>query len=111
MPVWEFNEADPSDVDVELTQRDQFNNDEVGLAEALVREAAQNSSDAPAREGQAVRLSFSFRTISGSELAEFRKRLAPLMPHLEACHATRTPRLWPATGFAFWPSRISTPAA
>ena len=85
MPLWEFNKADPSDVDVELTQRDQFNNDEVGLAEALVREAAQNSSDAPANEGQAVRLSFSFRTLSGSDLAVFRAHLLPLLPHLEVC--------------------------
>ena len=43
---WEFNKADPSSVRVEVTQRDQFNNDDVGLAEALVREVIQNSSDA-----------------------------------------------------------------
>jgi hypothetical protein len=44
MGYWEFDQANPSSVRMEVTQGDQFNNDEVGLAEALVREAIQNSS-------------------------------------------------------------------
>jgi hypothetical protein len=38
---------DPSEKD--LTQQDQFNNDEVTLAEAVVRETIQNSTDAQAK--------------------------------------------------------------
>jgi hypothetical protein len=54
---------DPSEK--ELTQQDQFNNDEVALAEALVRETIQNSTDASADGGQ-VRVRFALRTISTS---------------------------------------------
>ena len=43
-----FREIRPDEVEKEVTQRDQFNSDEVELIEALVREAHQNSLDARA---------------------------------------------------------------
>ena len=46
MPDWNFEEREPRYIEQELTQRDQFNNDEVSLAEAIVREVIQNSADA-----------------------------------------------------------------
>jgi hypothetical protein len=42
-----FRRVDPDAEEQELTQEDQFNTDEVTLAENLVRESHQNSSDAP----------------------------------------------------------------
>ncbi len=84
MGYWEFNEADPSSVRVEVTQRDQFNNDEVGLAEALVREAIQNSSDAQLGTGP-VKVRFALKSVSGAAAKAFASQLAPLRPHLTAC--------------------------
>jgi hypothetical protein len=84
MGYWEFNEADPSSVRVEVTQRDQFNNDEVGLAEALVREAIQNSSDAPAG-GSPVKVRFNISCLSGVAAEEFVAQLSSLRPHLSEC--------------------------
>ena len=46
MGQWAFNEANPSSVWTNPNQGDQFNNDDVGLGEALVREVIQNSTDA-----------------------------------------------------------------
>ena len=51
MGHWEFDTIKPSSVRMEVTQADQLNNDEVSLAEALVRESIQNSSDAFNGEG------------------------------------------------------------
>lgn len=83
MGHWEFNVADPSDVRVEVTQRDQFNNDEVGLGEALVREVIQNSSDARSGEGP-VKVRFAIRESSGTEAEYFSDLLAPLETHMIA---------------------------
>lgn len=81
---WEFNKADPSSVRVEVTQRDQFNNDDVGLAEALVREVIQNSSDAG--EGvEPVKVRFAIKTLDADEVALLESNLTPLNPHFEAC--------------------------
>lgn len=81
---WEFNEADPSDVLQEVTQRDQFNNDDVGLAEALVRETIQNSLDAAAGNGP-VKVSFSIKELNGNETQSLHRYLEDLAPHLKAC--------------------------
>ena len=45
---WYFRDISDDPSEKELTQQDQFNNDEVALAEALVRETIQNSTDAGA---------------------------------------------------------------
>ena len=81
---WEFNKADPSSVRIGVTQRDQFNNDDVGLAEALVREVIQNSSDAGC-EVAPVRVSFRLKTLNGYASGLLEDRFESLRPHLGVC--------------------------
>lgn len=83
MGHWEFNTANPSDVRVEVTQRDQFNNDEVGLGEALVREVIQNSSDAGLPSGP-VKVRFALREAKGAEAKYLAELLRPLQPNMLA---------------------------
>lgn len=85
--TWEFNTADPSSVRVGVTQRDQFNNDDVGLAEALVREVIQNSSDAGTGTG-AVKVRFQLKTLSAGEAQSLAQKFDSLRPHLQACGLT-----------------------
>ncbi|MEX0450181.1 hypothetical protein V6X63_10535 [Spiribacter sp. 221] len=84
MGTWKFNDFIPSDVEVELTQKDQFDNDEVDLRHALVREAIQNSGDAPAGDGP-VKVRFGFTKIAGGNLDRFVAHYDGLRPHLRAC--------------------------
>lgn len=50
------------------TQRDQFNNDDVELVDALVRESIQNSLDAAVQPGsELVRVCFDIRDLDGSD--------------------------------------------
>lgn len=81
---WEFNKANPSSVRVGVTQRDQINNDDVGLAEALVREVIQNSSDAWNGEGP-VKVIFTIKTLNKNEAEALAEQLKGLEPHLHAC--------------------------
>jgi hypothetical protein len=60
---WYFRDISDDPSEKELTQQDQFNNDEVALAEALVRETIQNSTDASSN-GSQVRVRFALKTIS-----------------------------------------------
>jgi hypothetical protein len=69
---------------MEITQADQFNNDEVSLAEALVRESIQNSSDAGNGSGP-VKVRFAIREISGDQARLISAQLQALRPHYEAC--------------------------
>lgn len=57
------------------TQRDQFNNDDVDLVDALVREAIQNSLDARLNEEQ-VKVAFNFKDLHGESLSEARGLLS-----------------------------------
>lgn len=84
MGYWEFNNADPSSVRIDITQRDQFNNDEVTLSEALVREPIQNSCDAPSGS-EPIKVTFSLTTLSGSAAKAFAAQLDPLRSHLSVC--------------------------
>ncbi|MDZ7685367.1 MAG: hypothetical protein U5O39_10535 [Gammaproteobacteria bacterium] len=59
-------------VETEVTQRDQFKNDEIELAEALVRESIQNSLDA-ALAGEQVTVRY--RLLSAGLDAEFQRSL------------------------------------
>ena len=43
---WKFRTVAPDEVETEVTQRDQFRNDEIDLSDTVVREAVQNSLDA-----------------------------------------------------------------
>ena len=81
MPDWNFEERDPRYVEHELTQRDQFNNDEVTLAEAIVREVIQNSADA-ALDATPVKVRFSLHEISPADAHQFRQQFLTLRPHL-----------------------------
>ena len=57
---WQFEEFPNSLVETEVTQRDQFRNDEIDLADTLIRETVQNSLDARAGNGAAVTVRFAF---------------------------------------------------
>src|ERR1041385_7391895 len=84
MADWEFEDLPAPLVEQELTQRDQFNNDEVELAEALVREVIQNSTDASNGSGPVV-VRFSVRSFTGQRALELHSYFAKLRPHLAAC--------------------------
>lgn len=84
MATWEFENVPANFVQQNPTQRDQFNNDEVDLAEALVREVIQNSTDADDEVGP-VKVCFTVREFDASETSELRKYCEPLKPHLLQC--------------------------
>ncbi len=90
MGYWEFDTVRPSSVRMEVTQGDQFNNDEVGLAEALVREAIQNSSDASINS-RPVKVRFAIREVSGSDVPDFASQFQELRPHFDECGIDTTP--------------------
>lgn len=79
-------EIRPDEVEQEVTQRDQFNTDAVGLAEALVRESHQNSTDGESKSAPAVVRTRVQMVEARAEDANFwRELLNPLRPHLTAC--------------------------
>jgi hypothetical protein len=84
MPDWNFEERNPRYIEQELTQRDQFNNDEVTLAEAIVREVIQNSADASIDSGP-VKVRFSVHQITQPDMKQFGERFVTLKPHLIVC--------------------------
>lgn len=90
MTNWEFETVPAYFVQQNPTQRDQFNNDEVGLVEALVREVIQNSTDAAAGDGP-VKVCFSVRTLSEGQASELKGYFSTLQPHLEACQIDVSP--------------------
>lgn len=81
-----FREIQPDEVEKEVTQRDQFNSDEVELIEALVREAHQNSLDARAGAPSApVKTRIEFHTPSEGDREFLLKAFFGLEEHLRAC--------------------------
>ncbi len=84
MPVWEFPVYPADLVEQDPTQRDQFNNDEVGLAGALVREVIQNSTDATDHSGP-VKVRFARHILDNQQASELRALFPTLVPHLVAC--------------------------
>jgi hypothetical protein len=83
---WYFRNISDDPSEKELTQQDQFNNDEVVLAEALVRETIQNSTDAGLSETVPVRVRFALAHPSSPESQKFFSSLLNgLTTHLEAC--------------------------
>lgn len=54
---WYFSPQLPGQVETEVTQRDQFSNDDVQLSETIVREAIQNSLDAAIDDPAKIRVS------------------------------------------------------
>lgn len=59
---WFFSPQLPGQVETEVTQRDQFSNDEVELSETIIREAIQNSLDAAADDPPKVHVSIRMQT-------------------------------------------------
>ncbi|MFZ3352754.1 MAG: hypothetical protein WA268_18025 [Xanthobacteraceae bacterium] len=83
---WYFRDISDDPSEKELTQLDQFNNDEVGLAEALVRETIQNSTDARADTSPAVYVRFSITQPKSEQHKRiFLDIVAGLSLHLKAC--------------------------
>jgi hypothetical protein len=82
---WYFRDISDDPSEKELTQQDQFNNDEVALAEAIVRETIQNSTDAQAGATTPVRVRFAINAINGSERVFYDEIVNGLSPHLLAC--------------------------
>ncbi len=66
---WKFRKIRANEVESEITQRDQFSNDDVDLVDALGREATQNTQDAIDRnEGsQSAKLVITFTDKLNSE--------------------------------------------
>ncbi len=71
---WQFRNVHPDEVETEITQRDQFRNDEVDLSDTLVREAVQNSLDAQA-DDQRVEVCFRILEDENAPDAEFLRSL------------------------------------
>lgn len=90
MGYWEFDTIKPSSVRMEVTQGDQFNNDEVGLAEALVREAIQNSSDASCNS-HPVKVRFAIREVGGDDARHLASQVQELRPHFNECGVDTNP--------------------
>tara|TARA_R110002049_G_scaffold226293_1_gene398348 strand:+ start:5234 stop:7105 length:1872 start_codon:yes stop_codon:yes gene_type:complete len=68
---WYFPEQLPCEVDNEVTQRDQFSNDEFDLSQTIVREAIQNSLDAAQDDPPNVTVSFRWVDLSSESRAKF----------------------------------------
>ncbi|MBL0125763.1 MAG: hypothetical protein IPP88_24925 [Betaproteobacteria bacterium] len=78
-------EKHEDEVEQEVTQRDQFNTDEVTLVATIVREPHQNSLDAK-QPGSAepVRTRFRFHDAKDSDARYFLDLFSELRPHLGA---------------------------
>lgn len=78
-------EKHEDEVEQEVTQRDQFNTDEVTLVSTIVREPHQNSLDAKQpRSDQPVRTRFRFHDGRGLDAQYFLDLFKALKPHLAA---------------------------
>jgi len=62
---WFFTPQLASQVETEVTQRDQFSNDEVQLSETIIRESIQNSLDAADDQSNVVKVTFRWVDQSG----------------------------------------------
>ncbi len=72
---WHFSPLPADQVAADITQRDQFNNDEVNISETIVREAVQNSLDAAVDNDGAVKVSFKWVDKESGINVEFFKGL------------------------------------
>lgn len=80
-----FREIGINEIERPPTQRDQFNNDDVELVDALVRESLQNSLDAAAGESVRVRFALHEPSESDSKVLTQRFNIDQLRRRLEAC--------------------------
>lgn len=82
---WHFDELPPSVVDQEVTQLEQFQNEDIDLPETLVRESIQNSLDAKSSTAGHARIRFAF--VGGNQPEpEFMRRI--FEGHLEHAEAS-----------------------
>lgn len=72
---WHFKPFPPGMVETDVTQGDQFRNDDVDLADSLGRESTQNSLDAALPANGAVRIRFSFLENENAPDVEFLRSL------------------------------------
>jgi len=78
-------EKHEDEVEQEVTQRDQFNTDEVTLVATIVREPHQNSLDArQVASNVPVHTKFRFHQSKDADGDYFRELFSKLLPHLEA---------------------------
>jgi hypothetical protein len=86
-----FREQRADEVEQEVTQRDQFNTDEVSLVATVGREATQNSLDAKAAAANApVRVTMRFVQPAAASAPFFTELFSGLRPHLEAAEVDLT---------------------
>lgn len=79
-------QVQPDEVEQDVTQRDQFNTDEVGLGETLVREAHQNTMDGRSHMNDGpVRTRLRIVDSSDGNAGFWGPILEPLRPHLNRC--------------------------
>jgi len=81
--TWRFGIVAPDEKQQEATQREQFDNDQIQLGEALVRETIQNSMDA-AEDNLRVEVHFQWIRMAGENADYFNCLLKPLEKHLRA---------------------------
>ena len=79
-----FRRVGADEVEQEPTQRDQFNSDEVGLAETLIRESLQNSLDARSPTAGSVRVRITISEPDEKYGSYWDTLLKHLAPHLDA---------------------------
>ncbi|MGB3461853.1 MAG: hypothetical protein WBA33_07810 [Rhodanobacter lindaniclasticus] len=82
-----FRQLPDNEMERPPTQRDQFDNDDVELVDALVRESIQNSLDANDRsQSRSVRVCFNIKKFDGKELEDVLSliKAEDLNPHLAA---------------------------
>lgn len=72
---WNFTPQLPSQVETEVTQRDQFSNDELQLSQTIVRESIQNSLDAGNDDDSQITVTFRWLDKSNGLSSEFLEKL------------------------------------
>lgn len=79
--AWHFPRQRADQVEQDITQRDQFSNDDVALSETIIRESVQNSLDAAA-DDSVVRVAYRLLTVNdGLDVDFIRQITAEQIPH------------------------------
>jgi hypothetical protein len=82
---WHFPRQPAGQVEQEVTQRDQFSNDDVALSETIIRESIQNSLDAAAGDDASVRVTYRLLEADDGLSASFLETLVKdQLPHARA---------------------------
>lgn len=69
--TWHFYKQPASMVEQDITQRDQFSNDDVSLSDTIIRESVQNSLDAADPEGGPVKVTYRWLTAADGLSSDF----------------------------------------